>query len=173
MFFKIFRKEKVPVVPNGYPSYSAKDFEEILKVFPEQSLQIANDYLSLVQFDQTSEFGRLVSGSGRDLHSLTQAVAARYKLEKKQAVTVSRFFANIATTREEQTRKEDLGISKCIWMTTTCGFRKDGPNTSHALFSGQQFDADLGLRTEEGYLLPGVAIDCTCIGKSIIPGLEG
>jgi hypothetical protein len=173
VFLKIFRKEKVLVVPNGYPSYTAKDFEERLKVVPEQSVQMAKDYLSLVQFDETNEFGRLVFGSGRDLHSLAQAVAARYKLEKKQAAAVSRFFANIATTRKEQVRKRDLGISKCIWMATTCGLRKNDPNASHALLSGQQFDADLGLRTEEGYLLPGVSIDCTCIAKSIIPGLEG
>jgi hypothetical protein len=172
VFSKFFRKEKAMAVPSGYPSYTAKDLEERLNVLPEQSLQMVKDYLSLVQFDETSEFGRLVFGAGRDLHSLAQAVTARYKLEKKQAAAISRFFANVATTRKEQARKRDLGISKCIWVATTCGLRKGSSNASHALLSGQQFDADLGLRTKEGYLLPGVAIDCTCIAKSIIPGLE-
>ncbi|HUX90137.1 MAG TPA: hypothetical protein VMV48_05550 [Gallionellaceae bacterium] len=173
MFSKIFRKEKAVVAPSGYPSYTAKDFEERLKVLPEQSLQMAKDYLSLVQFDETNEFGRLVLSAGRDLHSLAQAVTARYKLEKKQAAAVSHFFANVATTRKEQARKRDLGIAKSIWVATTCGLRKGDPNASHALLSGQQFDADLGILTEEGYLLPGVAIGCTCIAKSIIPGLDG
>jgi hypothetical protein len=173
MFSRIFRKQKAEVIPKGYPSYTAKDFEERLKVLPEQSLQIAKDYMSLVQFDETNEFGRLVFGAGRDLNSLAQAVTARYKLEKKQAAAVSRFFANIATVRSEQSRKRDFGISRCIWVATTCGLRKDDHNTLHALLSGQQFDPELGLRTEEGYLLPGVAIDCTCIAKSIIPGLDG
>jgi hypothetical protein len=173
VFLKIFRKQKAEVVPSGYPSYTAKDFEERLKVLPEQSLQIAKDYLSLVQFDETSEFGRLVFSAGRDLHSLAQTVTARYKLEKKQAAAVSRFFANIATARDGQSRNRGLGISKCIWVVTTCGMRKGNQNASHALLSGQQFDPELGLRTEDGYLLPGVAIDCTCIAKSIIPGLDG
>ncbi|MHB1016080.1 MAG: hypothetical protein ACYC2W_12490 [Desulfurivibrionaceae bacterium] len=136
-------------------------------------MQIAKDYLSLVQFDEASEFGRLVFSAGRDLYSLAQAVTARYKLEKKQAAAVSRFFANVATTRSEQSRKRDLGISKCIWVATTCGSRKGDQNASHALLSGQQFDSELGLHTEDGYLLPGVAIDCTCIAKSIIPGFDG
>ncbi|HEY8220139.1 MAG TPA: hypothetical protein VIF86_08555 [Methylobacter sp.] len=173
MFSKIFRKEKAKVVPSGYPAYTAKDFEERLKVFPEQALQIAKDYLFLLQFDKSSEFGRLVFSAGRDLHSLAQAVTARYKLEKKQAAAVSRFFANVATARSEQSRKRDLGISKCIWVATTCGLRKEDKNASHAVLSGQQFDPELGLHTEDGYLLPGVAIDCTCIAKSIIPGLDG
>lgn len=172
MFLNFFRKEKVLAVPNGYPSYTAKDFEERLKVSPEQSVQMAKDYLSLLQFDETSEFGTLVFGAGRDLHSLAKAVSARYKLEKSQSAAVSRFFANIATTRKEQVRKQDLGISKCIWIATTCGLRKNDPNASHAKFSGQQFESNLGLLTKEGYLLPGVAIDCTCIAKSIIPGLD-
>lgn len=173
MFSRLFRKEKAMVVPSGYPSYTAKDFEERLKVLPEQSLQIAKDYLTLVQFDATSEFSRLVFSCGRDLHSLVQTVTARYQLEKKQAAGVSRFFANIATARQEQVRKRGLGISKCIWMASTCGLKDGDPNASHALLSGQQFDAEQGLRTEEGYLLPGVTIDCTCMAKSIIPGLHG
>ena len=173
VFSKIFRKEKAVVVPSGYPSYTAKDFEERLKVLPEQSLQMAKDYLSLVQFDETNEFGRLVFSAGRDLHSIAQEVAARYKLEKKQAAVVSLFFANVATTRKEQARKRDLGITKCVWVATTCGLRNGDQNTSHALLSGKQFDADRGLHTEEGYLLPGVSIGCTCIAKSIIPGLDG
>lgn len=173
MFLKIFRKEKAMAVPSGYPSYTAKDFEERLKVLPEQSVQMTKDYLSLVQFNETSEFSRLVFGSDRDLHSIAQAVTARYKLEKKQTAAVSLFFANVASTRKKQSRMRDLGISECIWVATTCGLRKGDPNASHALLSGQKFNADLGLRTEEGYLLPGVAIECTCIAKSIIPGIEG
>jgi hypothetical protein len=172
VFLKIFRKQKAEVVLSGYPSYTAKDFEERLKVLPEQSLQIAKDYLSLVKSDVTNEFGRLVFDAGRDLNSLAQAVTARYKLEKKQAAAVSLFFANVATVRNEQSRKRSLGISKCIWVTTTCGLRKGDQNASHALLSGQQFDPVLGLYTEDGYLLPGVAIGCTCIAKSIIPGLD-
>lgn len=162
---------KIETVPSGYPAYSEKDFEERLKVTPEQSSQIARDYLSLVQFDEESEFAKLVSKAGRDLHSLAQTVMARYKLEKKSAASVSRFFANVSTARNEQVRRQELGISKCIWVASTCGLRKGDRNASHALLSGQQFDPATGLRTEDGYLLPGVAIDCTCVAKSIIPGL--
>ncbi|MBS0368916.1 MAG: hypothetical protein JSS57_06935 [Proteobacteria bacterium] len=159
-------------MPNGYPSYTAKDFEERLKVSPEQSVQIAKDYFSLLQFDEKSEFGILVYECGRDLHSLAKEVTARYKLEKSQAAAVSRYFVNIAAARKEQVRKQDLGISKCIWTATTCGLRKNNPNASHARFSGQRFESNLGLLTEAGYLLPGVAIDCTCIAKSIIHGFD-
>lgn len=173
MFLKFFRKEKILLVSNGYPSYTAKEFEERLKVLPEQSVQMVKDYLSLVQLDNNNEFCRLVFSAGRDLHLLAMAVTARYKLEKKQAAAITHFFANIATTRKEQARKHDLGISKCIWVTTTCGLKKGDPNASHALLSGQLFDVNQGIRTEEGYLLPGVAIGCTCTAKSIIPSLDG
>jgi len=159
-------------VPSGYPAYSANDFEMRFKVTPEQSLQLAKDYLSLVQFDEESDFGNLVFAAGRDLHSLAQAVLERYKLKKRQAATVSRFFANISTARNGQVRNRELGISKCIWVVSTCGLREGDCNASHVLLAGQQFDPATGLRTEDGYLLPGVAIDCTCTGKPIIRGFD-
>lgn len=167
------KPSKIETVPSGYPAYSAKDFEERFEVTPEQSSQIAKDYLSLVQFDEEGEFGKSVFKAGRDLHSLAQAVMARYKLEKKPAAAVSLFFANVSTARNAQVRKQELGISKCVWVASTCGLRKEDRNASHALLSGQQFDPATGLRTDDGYLLPGVVIDCTCIGKSIIPGFDG
>ena len=172
MFLKIFRKEKVESIPSGYPSYAAKIFEERLKLTQEQSVQIAKDYLSLLQFDKGNDFVGLVLNVERDLYSLTQAIIARYGLDKKQAAAASLFFANVATARKDQLRKRDLGISSCIWMASTCGLKKGDPNASHRLLSGQHFDPQVGIRTEEGYLLPGVAIGCTCIAKSVIPGLE-
>lgn len=63
-------------------------------------MQIAKDYFSLLQFDETSEFSTLVYGSSRDLHSLAKEVTARYKLEKGQAAAVSRYFVNIAAARK-------------------------------------------------------------------------
>lgn len=164
MFSKLFGRRSPAKAPSGYATYDRKTFEAGFGVTPEQSALIADDYSALRQFDATNEFSALVLNAGRDLHSLSQALTARYGLEKKQAAALSLFFTNVATARNEQLRRQSLGISQCIWLTSTC--------VAHAALSGQKFDSAVGIATDDGYLLPGVAIGCTCTSKPIIPGIN-
>ncbi|HUX64139.1 hypothetical protein [Sulfuricella sp.] len=158
--------------PKGYPKYSAKEFEKFFALDKEQSKKLESDYLLLLQFDNKSDFSELAFGAGRDLFKLSTSLASRYGVPKTRAGAVAHFFANITTTRNDQISKQKLGISTCIWKTSVCGMRKNDPNISHVSLSGQAYNVNTGLLVDGNYLLPGVALGCTCNGRSVIPGFD-
>lgn len=166
MFLKLFgRKQKsdpAVLVPSGYWLYAAADLKEHFNITPEQADLLANDYATLLRFNEKDEFTCLVLDAGRDLHKLSQALMTRYAMNKKQAAGVPAFLANVAGAWQNQRRLRDLGISKCIWMAPV----------DHSDLDGQPYDPAVGLKTAEGYLLPGVTLGCKCTSRSVIPGLE-
>lgn len=169
MFSKLFGRKPKPVPanaalgPSGYKTYTAAEFEAHFTVTPEQSEQIAKDYATLIRFNEEDELTRIVFDAGRDLHQLSQALITRYDLNKKQVAGLPLFFANVAGARKEQNRHQGLGIRKCTWLAT---------DDQHAELAGKEYDPSIGIKTPEGYLLPGVTLGCKCVARAVIPGLE-
>ncbi|MDN0082401.1 hypothetical protein QU487_06490 [Crenobacter sp. SG2305] len=168
----LFGRKRSLSVPQGFLSYGPSDFERFLKVSPEESARIANDYLRLVQFDVNDSFTAEVIDSGRNLHRLSMMLQERYSIGKGPSGSLALYLSNVASMHIQLARYRELGVTRCTWLASACGLKKNDPNAAHLLMSGQSFDPGVGLLVEGAYFLPGVAIGCTCIAKAEIPGFE-
>ena len=158
------------MIPSGYIFYGSADFQARFSLPSERAQVLASDYLSILGVQDANEFSALVVEAKRDLQSIAVAAELRYGLKPPTVGRLALFLANLASARSQQRRQLDLGITKCIWLVSSCGRASGDPNAGHLLFSGQEFDPSIGMRTEGQYILPGVSVGCTCVSKSVIPG---
>jgi SPP1 gp7 family putative phage head morphogenesis protein len=108
---------------------------------------------------------------GGDLHQLTEELKTTYGTAKKRAELIARDQNAKAKAVIEQTRRKELGIVKAIWMHSHAG---KVPRETHVEMNGQTFDISKGMwdRDEQGYVLPGVLINCRCTSRAVIPGFD-
>jgi uncharacterized protein with gpF-like domain len=68
-------------------------------------------------------------------------------------------------------RRKEIGITKCIWQHTLASVH---PRESHEDLDNTPFDSDEGAWDweEQDYVQPGELINCGCVARSVIPGLE-
>lgn len=108
---------------------------------------------------------------GRDLASLAQELEHTYGVTKRRAATIARDQNNKATASMTRVRQQELGITQAVWLHSLGGRR---PRPTHLANNGKTYDV------AEGWLdpavnkriWPGELINCRCVSRSIIPGLE-
>ena len=172
MLPKFLGRGKSIAVPSGYVPYSANEFLERFGIASEAAQILAADYQSILGIKEPNDFSGLVFSAKRDLHRISVAIESRYDLDRSTAARVAGFVANVGMAHAQQRRQVELGIIQCRWLVSTCGTTLGDPNVLHAELLGKLYDPSRGLSMGGKYLLPGVAIGCTCIGKPILPGFS-
>jgi uncharacterized protein with gpF-like domain len=113
---------------------------------------------------------------GRDLGTLTKALEKQYGVTRRRAALIARDQNNKATAAITRVRQRELGIDKAIWVHSAAGKE---PRPKHVAFAagrlgGPYYDIDKGAKIADdgGYTWPGVEINCRCISRPVIPGLD-
>lgn len=111
--------------------------------------------------------------AGRDLASIATEVRATGESTVKRAALIARDQSNKLTAQMNSARQRELGITYAYWKHSTVD--KD-PRPGHLRASREQwiFDTQAGIDFGDafGQVLPGVAINCRCGSRSIIPGFD-
>lgn len=107
--------------------------------------------------------------AGRDLSILADELEQAYGVTKRRAAFIARDQNNKATAVLQRTRHVELGITKAVWLHSAGGKQ---PRPEHVAFSGQTYDIAKGAFLEGKWTWPGMEINCRCVSKPIIPGLE-
>lgn len=105
--------------------------------------------------------------TGRDLASLVEDLQQIDGITKRRAKLIARVQNNQATAAMTRVRRLEAGITKAIWVHTAAGktWRPD-----HVAMNGQEYDVATGADVEGRW--PGVAINCHCVDRPVIPGFD-
>ena len=107
--------------------------------------------------------------TGRDLGTLSAELQAQFGVTKRRAATIARDQNNKSTAAITRARQADLGITHAIWLHSAGG---KVPRPEHVAMSGKPYEIAKGAFLEGKWTWPGVEINCRCVSKSIIPGIE-
>jgi uncharacterized protein with gpF-like domain len=126
--------------------------------------------------EHVNDVHRLVLASvqkGGDLATLRKELVDRYALSKKRANLIARHQNSLATSQFTRARQTELGIKKAIWMHSHAGAV---PRRTHLDNDGKPFDVAKGWfdpdKRVRKRIWPGELINCRCVSKAVIPGLE-
>ena len=109
--------------------------------------------------------------TGRDLSTLTRALANNYGVTRRRATFIARDQNNKATAAFTKARQQELGIAEAQWQHSGAGKQ---PRPSHVKAGREKtrykiaegwFDPDLNKR-----IWPGTEPNCRCTGRPILPG---
>jgi uncharacterized protein with gpF-like domain len=124
---------------------------------------------------------------GKDLEFLTNALEERYGYEidnyftqnywkgykgvREHAAMIARDQVNKVTQLIANTRYDDLGITKAIWLHSGAG---RVPRPTHEDMDNKEFDIKQGFKDEKEkmFVQPGQLINCRCTCAPIVPGFE-
>jgi SPP1 gp7 family putative phage head morphogenesis protein len=107
--------------------------------------------------------------AGRDVGGLKKDLQQQLGVTQRRAALIARNQNNMATATVCKTRQMELGITKAIWVHSSAG-RK--PRPDHVAFNGKEYDVKKGAYLEGVWTWPGREINCRCVSRSIIPGLQ-
>jgi SPP1 gp7 family putative phage head morphogenesis protein len=125
---------------------------------------IASEHLSQVE----GLVMRSVANGG-DLKSLTDSLQERYGVTRRRAAFIAHDQNRKANATMTRVRQQSLGITEAIWMHSHAGRE---PRKSHLNANGKRYKIAEGMYLDEKWVWPGTEINCRCISRSIIPGLD-
>jgi SPP1 gp7 family putative phage head morphogenesis protein len=105
--------------------------------------------------------------TGRDLKSLVDELTQIEGITRRRAKLIARTQNNQATAAMTRVRMLEAGITQAIWVHTGAG-RTFRP--AHVAMSGRRYSIADGADVEGRW--PGVAINCHCIQRPVIPGFD-
>jgi 8-oxo-dGTP pyrophosphatase MutT (NUDIX family) len=108
---------------------------------------------------------------GGDLAQLTKGIQQKYGIAFRRAALIARDQNSKAKAIMENVRRQELGITKAIWMHSHAGKE---PRPSHVKMNGKPYALAKGMwdKDEGEYVWPGQLINCRCTSRAIIPGFE-
>ena len=110
--------------------------------------------------------------AGRDLATLQDELQQRGAVTQRRAAFIARDQANKATADMNAARQRELGLEWAVWIHSAAGKE---PRKSHVTAGREQwvFSTQQGIDFHDGFghVLPGQAINCRCISRTIIPAL--
>jgi SPP1 gp7 family putative phage head morphogenesis protein len=107
--------------------------------------------------------------AGRDVGGLRRDLQNQLGVTRRRATLIARNQNNMATATVHKTRQQELGITKAIWVHSSAGRH---PRPEHVAANGQVYEVAKGMWLEKRWTWPGREINCRCISRSIIPGLQ-
>ena len=107
--------------------------------------------------------------AGRDLSTLAPELEKRFGITRRRAELIARDQNNKATATLTRVRQKELGIKQAIWLHSHGG---KTPRPSRVKADGSVYDIDKGMYLDGKWTWPGVEINCRCVSRSVIPGLE-
>jgi len=111
--------------------------------------------------------------TGRDLGSLTEALAHNHGITARRAAFIARDQNNKATATITRVRQQEAGITEAIWLHSAGG---KTPRPTHVSASARKqrynvaegwLDPALGRR-----IWPGTEINCRCVARAVVPGFN-
>jgi len=113
---------------------------------------------------------------GADMAELSQKLRKSFDIASERAARISVDQNHKAKAVIENTRRQQLGISKAIWQHSSAGVK---PRPTHVAMDGQEFDLARGMwdKDAEGkgkgaWIWPGQLINCRCTSRAILPGID-
>lgn len=138
-----------------------KDNVALIKSIPEK-------YFTQIEGDVSRGFL-----AGRDLEAIAGELRKTGESTTKRAALIARDQADKLTAHMNSARQNELGIRYAYWKHSTAGKE---PRVTHVRASkeGWIYDTQVGIDFGDafGFVLPGVAINCRCGGRSIIPAID-
>lgn len=123
-----------------------------------------------------SQIEQLVARSvtaGRDLHSLSRELEARYGVTKRRAAFIARDQNNKATAVFTRVRQEEAGIEEAVWLHSHGGKE---PRPTHLANSGKRYKIATGWFDDDPkvrrHIWPGELVNCRCVSKPVIKGFR-
>jgi SPP1 gp7 family putative phage head morphogenesis protein len=109
--------------------------------------------------------------TGRDMGTLAKELQEQLGVTKRRAALISRDQNNKATAAMQRARQKEMKITEAIWMHSHGGKTQ---RPSHVRNNGKRYNVDTGWWDPDAgeYIWPGTLINCKCVGRSVIPGLE-
>lgn len=111
--------------------------------------------------------------AGRDLEAIASELRKTGESTTKRAALIARDQSNKLTAQMNSARQRELGVRYAYWKHSTVD--KD-PRVNHLRASRDKwiFDTQVGVDMGDsfGFVLPGVAINCRCGSRSIIPAID-
>lgn len=105
---------------------------------------------------------------GGDLGGLTKALQKDFGVTRRRAEFIARDQNAKATATITRARQMDLDITHAVWMhSKRAHFRP-----SHLAFNGKTYAVAEGALLDGVRTWPGREINCRCVCRSVIPGLE-
>jgi len=107
---------------------------------------------------------------GRDVGGLAEQLRETFGVTRRRASLIARTENGKATANITRVRQEGLGITQAQWLHSRGGKH---PRKSHVEASGKIYEISKGMLIDGEYIRPGELINCRCVCRSIIPGLDG
>lgn len=110
--------------------------------------------------------------AGRDLSTMAEALRKRGDLTVNRAALIARDQSNKLTASMNAARQRELGLHWAVWKHSSAGKE---PRPDHIKAGREEwiFDTQVGIDFGDkfGQVLPGVAINCRCVSRTIIPAI--
>ena len=156
-------------------------FDIKLQLTPAQRLLLktaVQENVSLIKSIQ-SQYHTQVEGivlraftAGRDLATMQAELETKAGATQKRAAFIARDQANKATAAMNSGRQRELGLEWAVWIHSAAGKE---PRLKHVTAGREQwvFNTQVGIDFHDGFghVLPGVAINCRCQSRTIIPAI--
>jgi len=112
--------------------------------------------------------------AGRDLKYLTDQLQKRYDITRRRAKFIARDQVEKATATITRVRQQSAGIKEAIWRHSGGGRH---PREEHVRWGREKktYDIAKGMWSEvdKERVWPGGPINCRCVSRAIVPGLNG
>lgn len=106
---------------------------------------------------------------GYDLSTLSKNLKKDYGITKRRAEFIARDQANKAHATIERAKRQELGITKAIWLHSHAG---KTPRLSHLAADKEEFEVSKGMYLDGEWVQPGEKPGCRCGSRSIIEGID-
>ncbi|MGO9430994.1 phage minor head protein [Rhodoblastus sp.] len=107
--------------------------------------------------------------AGQDMGALAKTLRTTYHMSLRRAALVSRDQNRKATALIENVRRSELGITHALWLHSHA---VRYPRPSHQAFSGHVYELKKGAYLDGKWVWPGTEINCQCLSRAIIPGVN-
>jgi uncharacterized protein with gpF-like domain len=116
--------------------------------------------------------------TGRDLSTLTKELQTHYGVTRGRASFISRDQNSKATSALNRSRQLELGLTKAQWVHSAGG---NEPRPTHVKAGRDKveydvrkgwFDPDANGKGKGAHIWPGMLINCKCVSRTIIRGME-
>lgn len=109
--------------------------------------------------------------NGRDAGYISKSLTEQYGVTKRRAALIARDQSSKATATLTKTRRLELGITEAEWVHSGGG---KTPRPSHVRAGRERlrFDVAKGALIDGELVQPGELINCKCVSRPVIKGLN-
>jgi hypothetical protein len=118
---------------------------------------------------QVEKYVYEATSGGFDLATLTNNLQHAYGISRNRAKLIARDQANKANAVIEKARRQELGITKAVWVHSHAAKE---PRQSHVKANGKVFEVAKGLLVDGEYIQAGEKINCFP-GETVLSDAEG